>query len=33
VSELAGILGEGRIKDSSDSVYSNVKFLEETANA
>ena len=33
VSELAGILGEGRIKDSADSVYSNVQFLEETANA
>ena len=33
VSELAGILGEGRIKDSSDSVYSNVKFLKETADA
>lgn len=33
VSELASILGEGRIKDISDSVYSNVKFLKEAIDA
>ena len=33
VSELAQILGEGRIKDISDSVYSNVKFLKEAIDA
>jgi nucleoside-diphosphate-sugar epimerase len=32
IKELAAILSEGRIKDTSDSVYSNERFLKELSN-
>ena len=33
ITELASILKDGRIKDTSDAVYSNARYIKETVNA
>ena len=32
INELASILKDGRIKDTTDSVYSNARYIKEIVN-